>query len=145
MLEGLLAELVRTTLLDVAALFPIVNPVGNAPIFLALTRGASPDTRLLLARRIAINGFILLVVSMLVGSYILAFFGISLPAVQIAGGLVLSAAGWSLLTRAPDPTIADGAAAPTGGKLLQQSFYPLTLPLTVGPGLGCGRCGRWGW
>ncbi|MGH9176035.1 MAG: MarC family protein, partial [Vicinamibacterales bacterium] len=111
MLEGLLAELVRTTLLDVAALFPIVNPVGNAPIFLTLTRGATPDTRLVLARRIAINGFILLVVSMLVGSYILAFFGISLPAVQIAGGLVLSATGWSLLTRSHDDTVTEDRAA----------------------------------
>lgn len=134
MLEGLLADLVKTTLLDVAALFPIVNPVGNAPIFLTLTRGASPEIRLMLARRIAINGFILLVVSMLVGTYILAFFGISLPAVQIAGGLVLSAAGWSLLTRAHDEATADGPKATPKGELLHQSFYPLTLPLTVGPG-----------
>ena len=134
MLEGLLADLVRTTLLDVAALFPIVNPVGNAPIFLSLTRGASPGTRLLLARRIAINGFILLVVSMLLGTYILAFFGISLPAVQIGGGLVLSAAGWSLLHRAPDGTVTESPVAQSEAGLLHQSFYPLTLPLTVGPG-----------
>ncbi len=71
---------------------------------------------------------------MLVGTYILAFFGISVPAVQIAGGLVLSAAGWSLLNRAPDETITEGPVAPPEGNLLHQSFYPLTLPLTVGPG-----------
>jgi multiple antibiotic resistance protein len=115
-------------------LFPIVNPVGNAPIFLSLTRGASTETRRLLARRIAVNGLILLVVSMLVGTYILAFFGISLPVVQVGGGLVLTATGWSLLTRKDEDASTGAAIRPTDRDLLQQSFYPLTLPLTVGPG-----------
>lgn len=133
-MEGLLVDLAKTALLDVAALFPIVNPVGNAPIFLSLTRGASTETRRLLARRIAVNGLILLVVSMLVGTYILAFFGISLPVVQVGGGLVLTATGWSLLTRKDEDASTGGAIRPTDRDLLQQSFYPLTLPLTVGPG-----------
>src|SRR5205085_1783437 len=85
-MEDLLQGVLRVALLEVAALFPIVNPVGTAPIFLSLTRGASAETRATLARRIAVNGFVLLVASMLVGSYILAFFGISLPVVQVAGG-----------------------------------------------------------
>jgi len=133
----------------VAALFPIVNPVGTAPIFLSLTRGASAATRTLLARKVAMNGFVLLVSSMLVGSYILAFFGISLPVVQVAGGLVLTATGWSLLSRPPGEATADRAVESTHRDWLQQSFYPLTLPLTVGPGslsvavtLGANAAGR---
>jgi multiple antibiotic resistance protein len=132
--ESLFSRVLQLGLLDVAALFPIVNPVGTAPIFLSLTRGASLETRTTLARRIARNGFVLLVVSMLVGSYILKFFGISLPVVQVAGGLVLTVTGWSLLSRPPGETSADRAVETTYRGWLQQSFYPLTLPLTVGPG-----------
>ncbi len=133
-MDGLLAEVARTAVLDVAALFPIVNPVGNAPLFLSLTRGASPQTRRLLCRKIAINGFILLAASMLIGSHILAFFGISLPVVQVGGGLVLTATGWTLLSQ-PDEKPTDGTAVRTADAgLLHQAFYPLTLPLTVGPG-----------
>lgn len=128
------ADVPKIALLEVAALFPIVNPVGTAPIFLSLTRGASIETRTTLARRIAINGFVLLVVSMLVGSYILAFFGISLPVVQVAGGLVLTSTGWTLLTRPPGESNAERTVPATHRDWLQQSFYPLTLPLTVGPG-----------
>jgi multiple antibiotic resistance protein len=148
-MEGLVADVLRTTLLDAAALFPIVNPVGNAPIFLSLTRGASAGTRAVLARRIALNGLMLLVVSMLVGTYILAFFGISLPVVQVAGGLVLTATGWSLLSRPPGEANAERTVPPTHRDWLEQSFYPLTLPLTVGPGslsvavtLGANASGR---
>jgi len=130
----LFARVLQIGLLEVAALFPIVNPVGTAPIFLSLTRGASAATRATLARRIALNGFVLLVVSMLIGSYILAFFGISLPVVQVAGGLVLTATGWSLLSRPPGESSAERAVETDHRDWLQQSFYPLTLPLTVGPG-----------
>ena len=133
-MESLFARVLQIGLLEVAALFPIVNPVGNAPIFLSLTRGASAETRATLARRIAVNGFVLLVVSMLIGSYILAFFGISLPVVQVAGGLVLTATGWSLLSRPPGEGSAEPAVESSHRDWVQQSFYPLTLPLTVGPG-----------
>lgn len=150
-METLLAGVLKIALLEVAALFPIVNPVGTAPIFLSLTRGASAATRATLARRIAFNGFVLLVASMLVGSYILAFFGISLPVVQVAGGLVLTSTGWSLLTRPPGDANADRTVPATHRDWLQQSFYPLTLPLTVGPGslsvavtLGANAAGRIG-
>ncbi len=145
---GFLSAVLSTTLLSVAALFPIVNPIGNAPIFLSLTYGATRDTRQLLARRIATNGFILLVVSLLVGTYILAFFGISLPVVQVGGGLVLVATGWSLLTRGESEG-SQQPAARSETDLLEQAFYPLTLPLTVGPGsisvaiaLGANASGR---
>src|SRR5262249_59775858 len=69
-------------------LMPIVNPLGMAPIFLRLTAGSSAKTRARLAQLIAIYGFALMVISLFIGSHILAFFGLTLPALQISGGVV---------------------------------------------------------
>ena len=84
-------------LLVYAGLFPIINPIGNAPIFLGLTSSGTEAERNTLARRVAINSFLLLAGSMFVGSHLLVFFGITLPVVRVAGGLVLIAFGWKLL------------------------------------------------
>lgn len=130
-----LLQILRLSLLALGALFPIVNPLGNAPIFLMLTRGFSSSTRAALARTVAINGFVLLVVSILIGTHILAFFGISLPVVQVGGGMVVIATGWSLLHRKDDEKSRDGAEPSISSTdLSKRAFYPLTLPLTVGPG-----------
>ena len=86
-----------------------------------------------LARRIAYNSFILAAVSLVAGSHLLHFFGLSLPAVQIGGGLVVAATGWRILNRgADDPE--RRAPAPSPEAVLASAFYPLTMPLTVGPG-----------
>src|ERR1043166_9601587 len=100
-----LSGLVKNILLVVGALFPIVNPIGNTPIFLSLTRGLSSRGRAIRARMIALNGLILILTSIFIGTHILAFFGISLPVVQVGGGLVVISTGWTLL-RQPndDPT-----------------------------------------
>jgi len=120
-------------LLTFAGLFPIVNPIEAAPFFLALTPNLSNDERFGLARRVAINGFALLLGSMVIGPWLLVFFGIDLPVVRIAGGLVVTALGWKLLTEEQwsdhgEANVQPGVPRPVG------SFYPLTLPLTVGPG-----------
>lgn len=129
------SEVLKTLLLIVGALFPIVNPLGNAPIFLTLTRWSTSATRRVLARKIALNGFVLLVVSLLIGTHILAFFGISLPVIQVGGGMVVIATGWSLLTRKDeDETPAEAHRAADSADVARKAFYPLTLPLTVGPG-----------
>src|SRR5690349_9976126 len=94
-----LSDLVKNTLLVVGALFPIVNPIGNTPIFLSLTRGLSAHGRAVLARMVALNGLVLILVSIFIGTHILAFFGISLPVVQVGGGLVVISTGWALLRR----------------------------------------------
>lgn len=125
-------EVARATFLTLATLFPIVNPLGGAPIFLSLTEGVPPHLQRALARRIALNSFALLMASLFVGAHVLAFFGISLPAVQVAGGLVVAASGWTLLNQ-PDKRNADREAA-SGVDILNHAFYPYTLPLTVGPG-----------
>ena len=130
-----LGALAKNTLLVVGALFPIVNPIGNTPIFLSLTRGLSGPGRITLARMIAVDGLILILISIFTGTHILAFFGISLPVVQVGGGLVVISTGWTLLRR-PD----DDGDSPKDGRecsekdYARQAFYPLTLPLTVGPG-----------
>lgn len=83
-----LAAMSRGFLFALAAILPILNPAATAPIFLSLTEAADDGTRTLLARRIARNMFLLLAGSMLVGSYVLDFFGISLPIVRVGGGLL---------------------------------------------------------
>lgn len=130
------SELIKNTLLVVAALFPIVNPIGNTPIFLSLTRGLSRQGRSALARMISINGLMLIVVSIFVGTHILAFFGISLPVVQVGGGLVVISTGWTLLRRPDDDDAGESEVKPDCNEqnYSRQAFYPLTLPLTVGPG-----------
>lgn len=122
---------VNAFLLTYAALFPIINPVGNAPIVLSLTRGRSEKERTTLARRVAVNSFFLLLGSMLVGSHVLEFFGISLPVVRIGGGLVVTAFGWRLLNSGVS---GEGDAASGAHPKPLDTFYPFTMPLTVGPG-----------
>ncbi|HEY4361329.1 MAG TPA: MarC family protein [Bryobacteraceae bacterium] len=130
-----MAEFVKSTLLIIGALFPIVNPLGNVPIFLTLTRDFSNDTRTVLARKIALNGFALLVASLLIGTNILAFFGISLPVVQVGGGMVVIATAWSLLNRRDEmDSRQEQKHSTSASDLSRRAFYPLTLPLTVGPG-----------
>jgi multiple antibiotic resistance protein len=124
--------LVQGVLLVVAALFPIVNPLGNSPFFLALTNDLDDAQRRVLARKVAINGFVLLVAAIFFGDYVLDFFGISVPVVQLAGGLILASLGWSRLQQSTDQK--PQHAPESAGALEAKAFYPLTLPMTVGPG-----------
>jgi len=127
-------EIAKSILLMVSALFPIVNPIGGSPVFLLLTQDYSRESRKLLARRVAINSFILLIVSMVVGTHILSFFGISLPVVQVGGGLIVVSTGWAMLTRSDQVDRGQVHQKVTTQDVLKNAFYPLTLPLTVGPG-----------
>jgi multiple antibiotic resistance protein len=107
-------ELSNAFLFVFAGLFPVVNPLGSAPIFLSFTSACTPQQRNRLALGVALNSFWLLLGSMVFGSVILEFFGITLPVV-----------------RGPKQDAGDGAEEP---EVIIDSFYPLTLPLTVGPG-----------
>jgi multiple antibiotic resistance protein len=128
------AEFVKNALLVLGALFPIVNPLGNVPIFLSMTRGFTSEMRTVLARKIALNGFVLLMISVLIGTNILAFFGISLPVVQVGGGTVVIATAWTLLKWKDEDGRHDSKHSANASDLSRRAFYPLTLPLTVGPG-----------
>src|SRR5271165_4219157 len=117
-------DLTSAFMLVYAGLFPIVNPVGGAPIFLGLTRSCTQKERNALALRVTLNSFFLLLGSLLAGSYVLEFFGITLPIVRVAGGLVVTATGWNLLQAVDvgedEPDAHRAGRAP-------DAFYPLTM------------------
>ena len=126
-------DFIKVLALTFVTLFPVVNPIGDAPIFLSLTRRYPPSAQEILARKTAVYGFTLLAVSFLFGSEILSFFGITLVVIQITGGLIVASTGWSLLNQ----QVAASSGEQASGTLedaLQHAFYPLTLPITVGPG-----------
>jgi multiple antibiotic resistance protein len=126
-----------TFLLAFTALFSIVNPLTGAFIFFGATQELSPKERVSAARWVAMYAAILVAASLYVGAYVLGFFGITLPALQVAGGIIISLSGWGMLT---GPDTADrrrseaSAGIPSHHIISRLSFYPLTMPLTVGPG-----------
>lgn len=128
------SRLISDFLFGFGALFAIINPYGLAFVFLDKTMSLSESERARIARRVAIYAFGVLLVSLFIGSQILHFFGISIPALRIAGGLVVAVSGWSML-HAP-PSTQDDHAASTGNfaAIQKMAFFPMTIPLTAGPG-----------
>lgn len=128
----LLAKLISSWLFGFSTLLSIINPFGVAFVFHDMTRWLTPRERARLARQIGINSFIVLVVALFLGSRVLSFFGISLEALRIGGGLAVAASGWAMLRAAPEAKSAPNAmdTAP----IERMAFFPLTLPLTTGPG-----------
>jgi len=118
----------------VAALLPIIDPFAGAPIYLAMTSDLTREERARTAKLVAFNSFVLLLASVLIGAYVLDFFGVSIPAVQVAGGIVVCAFAWSLLNGPTTPEVSPSSRSATPDSLTQRAFYPLTMPLTVGPG-----------
>ena len=131
-----LSKLSGTVLLIVGALLPVVNPLGDAPIFLRMTTGCDESTRADLAKRIAFNSFYLVLGAMLLGSYVLRLFGVSIPLVQVAGGAVVCALGWKLLA-SEAPLHAEVPTDPIHARAiaLGRAFSPLTTPLTIDAGV----------
>ncbi|HEV8117005.1 MAG TPA: MarC family protein [Thermoanaerobaculia bacterium] len=131
---GSLHQFAEVAFLAIAALFAIVNPLGGAPIFLAKTADLSTSERATVARLVATYGFLLLAGATLIGSHVLDFFDVSIPVVQVAGGLVVCSIGWALLNQPNSPIAKSGDAAVAKEDPRERAFYPLTMPLTVGPG-----------
>lgn len=134
----LLLFFLKSTVVVPLTLLPIINPLAGAPIFL-ITAGADGPMLQRLARQVAFNGWVVLVVSMLVGSYVLELFGISLPIVRVAGGMLVASAGWRMLHTHDDDEVRNAVAQsqPTEvseAELVKRSFFPITFPLTTGPG-----------
>jgi multiple antibiotic resistance protein len=128
-------QTVSFLLLAFPALFSIINPLGGAFVFLAATQGLTDEARRRLARQVAIFSFAILSMSMLVGVYVLKFFGISMPVLRLAGGIVIALSAWTLLN-AGDGDEDRGAVLETASarNAANQAFYPLTMPITTGPG-----------
>lgn len=123
------------------ALFQVVNPIGSGILFLNLTPTASRPLRRKLARKVAFNSSILLLIVLLAGVYVLKLFGITVPIVQVCGGMLIVAMGWRSMNAKDDQTIHDGEKKNyLAGELtpekdyVNQAFYPMTFPFVVGPG-----------
>lgn len=129
-----LTQLAGAILLIIGAVLPVVNPLGDAPIFLRMTPGCDEATRTVLAKRIAFYSFFLVLGSLLFGSFVLIMFGLSIPVVQVAGGAVVCALGWNVL--ADNTKSSDVTLDPTHAKLiaLGRAISPLTLPMTIDAG-----------
>lgn len=126
---------IRVAAVTIVALLPLINPAGTAPIFLSLTHGESDRARARLAVRIARNAAVLLTAATLGGSSILLFFGLSLAEIRIAGGLLVIATAWHLMhtDQRPDAEIT-ALSRRAAADLTHAAFYPLTFPVTIGPG-----------
>ena len=128
---------VSTFLLAFGALFSIVNPLSGAFIFFGATRELEPKTRAQVSRWVAIYAFCIVAASLYVGAYVLSFFGITIPVLRVAGGIIVSMTGWRMLTE-PDATELRRSETPNPRSIAappsRLAFYPLTMPLTTGPG-----------
>ena len=121
-------------LLGFPALFSIVNPISGALIFRSVTAPRDHLQRALMARKVAFNSLVVMMLALWAGSYVLAFFGISLAALRVAGGVVVSLSGWQLL-HAPESHDAKKHEQMAGaGVSDDQTLFPLTIPITTGPG-----------
>lgn len=120
---------------SIAALFPVVDPIGGVPIFLVLTTGVPASLRNRYALNIARNVVLLLVGTLLVGGSVLRFFGVSLAVVRIAGGIVVFHAAWKAMNSDPKLNEVDNQdAAHRIGEHKDIAFMPMTIPLLGGPG-----------
>jgi multiple antibiotic resistance protein len=124
-----------------SVLLPLINPLGSALVFLGLAGDAPPAIYRSLARRIAFNNIVFLTIFELLGATILNFFGVSLPIVQLSGGIVIAAMGWSVLNEGDADSDSRKAQETTDvldetrtRDLEQKAFYPFTFPVTSGPG-----------
>lgn len=130
----------KAVLLIPVTLLPILNPFGIAPVFANLIGEVPRQVENRIARQVAINCWFLLVGAIFIGSHVLSFFGISLPIVRIGGGLLVAVSGWRLLSDSGQEASIPKQVAKTyddelsNEELKARSFYPISFPLTVGPG-----------
>lgn len=132
------SEFLNALVLVPVTLLPIINPLAGAPLF-AMAAGDDRVVTRQLARQVAINCWFVLVASLLVGTYVLELFGISLPIVRVGGGLLVAASGWRMLNTSNDDDVhaavkRSQSAALSRAEVVKHSFFPITFPLTTGPG-----------
>ena len=113
------------------ALFPIVNPIGGLAVFFALTGDDTAAERNSAAARTALYVIAILIAFALGGSFVLEFFGISLAALRIAGGLIVAHTAWTMVTASSRLTPAENAEARDKRDI---AFSPMAMPMLSGPG-----------
>ena len=126
-------ETIHLTLITLSSLLPVTNPLGNAAIFLSLTKTDSTYERRALAIRAAAYMFIILGVCLFAGNALLHFFGLSLEGIRIAGGILIMKYGFDQLEPKRGKTHTDEEHA-EAKKKMDISFSPLAMPLLAGPG-----------
>ncbi len=117
----------------VIALLPMINPLASAPTFLAITEGDTRERRLQQLRHACLYMVAILVCFLIGGTFIMGFFGISIPGLRIAGGLLVAGIGSTMLMGAPRAAADDPAQAEARAKR-DVSFSPLAMPMLSGPG-----------
>lgn len=127
-------ELIYGILISYAALFPVLNPLGGSLLFNSITHSLEPHVKKRLALKIAINAFFLLLGVLFLGTWVLKLFGITIPIVQLAGGAIVATRGWMIMNTGSRPNTADPNNIADEQTANQSSFFPLTLPMTAGPG-----------
>ncbi len=127
-------EALHAFLLGFPALFSIVNPISGAFIFRSVTATRDADTRARLARLVALNSLGVMMGALWAGSFVLSFFGITLAALRVAGGLVVAMSGWSLLNAPEQREVRKQEQAASSEGLEDIALFPLTIPFTTGPG-----------
>ena len=125
--------MIAAFLLAFPALFSIVNPIAGSFIFREATADRTHLERVGLARRVGVYSLLVMLVALWTGSYILAFFGISIGALRIAGGAMLIGFAWELINAPQQREDRKQQQAADAGPD-DVAFFPLTLPFTTGPG-----------
>ena len=126
-----LQDLPTAAIATFLALFPIVNPIGGIPLFFSLTADLPREERNRTARRTAFYVIAILVTFMLFGRFVLSFFGISLPVLKIAGGLIVANTAWGMVTASSRMTTEESSEALTKEDI---SLTPVAMPMLSGPG-----------
>jgi multiple antibiotic resistance protein len=118
----------------IISLLPIINPIAVSSTFLAITEGDSPERRLEQLKRACLFMILILVVSLLFGTFIMNVFGISIPGLRIAGGMLVVGIGWDMLNGKHVSAKSNEVANNAARAKLDISFSPLAMPLLSGPG-----------
>jgi multiple antibiotic resistance protein len=131
-LEG--SVLVRFSLLALSSIFFLVDPFAALPTFLAVTAGQDNAKRVRTARKASLTAFVILSTFALAGTYIFKLFGISLPAFEIAGGIILLLIGLDMLEAKRSATQETGDEAAAAATKDDVGIVPLGIPMLAGPG-----------
>jgi multiple antibiotic resistance protein len=130
----IVSSMISSFLVALPALFSIVNPIGGALIYSQVTLGRSHPERVALAYRVAFYSAIVMLTSLWIGATLMSFFGVSIDALRVAGGLVVAASGWRMLNDPKENEDRKHDHAAPAAWASDVAFYPLTMPFTTGPG-----------
>lgn len=131
---AILGNVAASFLVALPALFSIVNPLGGALIYNEVTSGRTQAERVALAWRVATYSAVVMLTALWVGASLMSFFGVSIEALRVAGGLVVAATAWEMLSNSKENENRKQEQAAPAAAAEDVAFFPLTMPFTTGPG-----------